>query len=101
MFGKKKRCTATAEGVVTNLRKNGSDFPTIVTVCYQVNGTSYELRESLKLKSEAIRIGFLPIGQRKTPILKNVQSGLHVTVLYDPKHPSTAYLRDNGEGVNC
>ena len=52
-----------------------------------------QIKESLKLKSEAIKLGFLPIGQRKVPKVKCEKGGL-VVIEYDEKNPQE-YVEDS------
>lgn len=99
MWRKKKRCTAFTDGRITRFQPRGEGV-TLITVQYEVNGVSYEVRESLKRKSQAIKIGFLPIGQRKTPVLPNVAVGSSVCVQYNPEDPAKAFLRDNVGRMN-
>lgn len=45
-------------GVVVDLKIKGIDSPTIVTVEYEIEGVKYTIKETLKLKSEVIKLGF-------------------------------------------
>jgi len=65
-----------------------------VTVKYVVDGNTYHITENITVKSEAIKIGFLPIGQKK---IEYIQEGLgeQVVVMYNSAEPKEAYLRDN------
>ncbi|MDO4572805.1 MAG: DUF3592 domain-containing protein [Clostridia bacterium] len=94
------RCTASTEGRVIRLRSRSLDFPTVVTVQYEAGGQSYELSESLKLKSSPVKLGFLPIGQRKTPRI-SARVGSAVRVSYNPEKPQEAYLPENTGRINC
>ena len=82
-------------GTVTNLSRKGIDRPTVVTVEYQANGQLWHVSESLKLRSEAILIGKIPIGQRKTPVLGRVEIGDTLPVRYCPEAPSIALIEGN------
>ena len=97
---KNSNCMAEATGTIIDLRVKGLDFPTIITVQYAVNDELYEIKESIKLKSEAIKIGFLPIGQKRVPVMGETRVGTKVRVLYDPEEPGTAYLPDNKGKAN-
>ena len=101
MFVDKKKCTRVTEGKVVEIKNKGLDFPTIVTVEYEVTGMSYRLSESKKYRNETIKIGFLPIGQRKITKLGGVVVGDLVRVSYNPDCPNMAYLTDNEGRVNC
>lgn len=87
-------------GIVIDLKIKGIDSPTIAIVEYEVEGKKYTIQESLKLESKAIKIGFIPIGQRKVPKLKCEKGGT-VVVVYDGKKPQKAYLKGNDGKVNC
>lgn len=96
----KVNCTDCTEGKIAQLVIKGQDFPTVVVVHYEVDGTVYELRESMKLKSEKIKFGFLTIGQKRVPVLGNTSVGSKVRVLYDPRNPADAYMPDNTGKIN-
>lgn len=95
LFGKKRRCTELAEGRVVGFHSYGGDFATVIFVRYTVHGREFELKENARYKNEAIRAGKIPIGQRKAPVLGDISVGDAVAVMYNPKKPSDAYLRDN------
>ena len=88
-------CTEVILGTIKNLRVKGQDCPTMITVEYQVNGTSYEITEPLKLKSEKIKLGFLPIGQKRVPVMGNTAVGNTAMVNYNPNNPSEAFITNN------
>ena len=88
-------CTATTSGTVVNIKVKGQDSPTMISVSYMVNGSTYELTESIKLKSEKIKLGFLTIGLRRVPKMGNTAIGSIVRVNYNPDSPAEAYLTDN------
>lgn len=92
---KKANCTQTVEGRVKELKVKGLDFPTLISVEYQVVGKSYVITESLKLKSEIIKLGFLPVGQKRIPVMGNTAVGSSATVNYNPDNPSEAYITNN------
>lgn len=99
------KCTARAVGTIHSLGKRGMDFPTTVVVSYMVAGRQFEISETLKLKSQAIRLGFLPVGQRKSPVLRTIDGQLpgvggQVSVSYDPADPQNAFLTDNSGRIN-
>lgn len=59
------------------------DIPWVIYVSYSVNDVNYEIKKSVKLKSETIKIGVIPIGQRKTFVLSAIKEGDRVTVCYE------------------
>lgn len=96
----KKKCTEIADGIVINLKVMGLEHASIVTVKYEVNDTSYEISETVKLKSECIKLGFIPIGQRKVSRI-NSSVGSIVKVSYNPSNPQEAFLTENIGNINC
>lgn len=91
----KANCTQTVNGSVKELKFKGLDFPTMITIEYQVAGNNYVVTESLKLKSEKIKLGFLPIGQKRVPVIGNTAIGSSVTVSYNPNNPIEAFITHN------
>jgi len=96
---KKLYASYTTEGTVINLKSKGLQHPTIITVKYVVDSVDYELKESVKLKNEFIKIGFIPIGHKLKPVI-NTRIGSRLTVAYDPNSPDNAYLIDNKGVIN-
>ena len=81
-------------GTVIELKLKGIDSPAVVVVEYEVDGKTYTIKETLKLKSETIKLGFLPIGQRKVPKVK-CEKGEQVIVIYDEKKPQKGHIKGN------
>jgi len=95
---RKKECTSITNGKVVSYKKrSGLDFPDSITVEYEVNNKKYQIEETVKLKSTLIKIGFIPIGQRKVPRLQ-ASVGDIVEVRYNPNKPDKAYIVGN-EGI--
>jgi hypothetical protein len=92
---KKRNCTVEAMGKIVAVKDRGMDYPTMIRVEYIANGLSYELEESLKLKTSAIKLGPIHIGQKSVPVLKHTAVGSIVRVLYNSADPQEAYLPDN------
>ena len=97
----KKRCVATVDGKIIQKKNRGLDFPTLITVEYEINNNVYRVTESLKLKSRAIKLWVFPIGQMKYPGLPNTDVGTFAKVCYNPNNPKEAYLKDNVGIMNC
>lgn len=91
----KVNCTQTVDGRVKELKVKGQDFPTMISVEYQVDGSSYVVTESLKFKSESIKLGFLPIGQKRVPVMGNTTIGSPSTVSYNPSNPAESFITNN------
>ena len=91
---KEREYTGEAVGTVVRIRRGGIDRPTSVCVRYEVDGRTYECRETVKLESELIKIGPIPIGQRKRGKIAS-HVGSQVRVAYLPSDPSKAILVDN------
>ena len=90
---KEQTYTATT-GTIVRVRPGSTDRPTVVYVRYEVEGTEYECRESVKLSSESIKLGPIPVGQRKRGKIPS-SVGSTVRVAYLPSDPSKALLTDN------
>lgn len=82
-------------GAIVSLRVRGQDFPTEITVQYTVDGIDYSITETIKLKSEKIKLGFIPIGQRRVPRMPETHVGGRALVYYDPANPEKAFLAEN------
>ena len=91
---KEQTYTGTTTGTIVRVRPGSTERPTVVYVRYEVDGTEYECRESVKLASEAIKLGPIPIGQRKRGKIPS-RVGETVRVAYLPADPSKAILADN------
>ena len=98
--GRIRSMTAQCSGLVLSVKSYGIDCPWRIRVRYEVDGVSYEVVESLALKSSAIKAGPIPIGQRKTPVLGRVREGDTVTVIYDPDKPSKSHIQHNDGWIN-
>lgn len=96
---KEREYTGEAVGTVVRFRMGGIDRPSSVCVRYEVDGRTYECRETLKLESELIKIGPVPIGQRKRGKIAT-RVGSKVRVAYLPSDPSKAILADNAGLMN-
>lgn len=92
---KKANCTQTVEGRVKELKNKGMDFPTLISVEYEVDGKIYVVTESIKLKSEWIKLGFLPVGQKRIPVMGATSVGSPAIISYNPNNPAEAFLTHN------
>ena len=97
----KANCTQTVDGRVKEIKVKGQDFPTMITVEYQVAGNNYTVTESVKLKSVKTKLGFLPIGQKKAPVMGNTAVGSLATVSYNPSNPAESFITHNIGRMNC
>ncbi|NCB91780.1 MAG: hypothetical protein EOM40_04305 [Clostridia bacterium] len=100
LSSKHEQYSGTTVGVIYKIQYGGFDVNTIFYVSYKVNGIDYKIKETAKLKSEAIRIGSIPIGQMKTYILGPVKVGSQVTVCYDISSPEKAFIQGNRTMTN-
>ena len=96
---KEQTYTGSTTGIVVRVRPGSTDRPTVVYVRYEVNGTAYECHETVKLTSEPIKLGPVPVGQRKRGKIPS-SVGSEVRVAYLPDDPSKAILSDNGGLMN-
>lgn len=92
---KKKNYKGFAQGIVEEIRPGGLDHPDVLCVSYSVDGIQYRVKESLKLKSELIKLGGIPVGQRKTYKMGKLSAGDLVTVQYDERKPGRAIILGN------
>lgn len=88
-------------GYVKEIKPGGLDRPGVIKVEYCVGGKIYVVRETLKLKSEPIKLGFLTIGQRKTPKIGTIEVKDEVWVAYSPGNPARAHIVGNDGSMNC
>lgn len=95
---KKKTYKGITQGTVVKIAKKGLDHPWVIHVSYKVNGREYTIKETTKLKSAAIKIGKIPIGQKKTFVLGKIGEGDLVEIHYDETCPENAVIYKN-EGV--
>ncbi|MGN0342018.1 MAG: hypothetical protein ACI4DO_04415 [Roseburia sp.] len=91
----KANCTQTMVGYVKELKVKGQDSPTMISVEYKVDGNNYVVTESLKLKSAKIKLGFLPIGQKRVPVMGNTVVGSSAMVSYNPCNPAESFITNN------
>lgn len=96
----KKLCSKVTEGEIIAFNYRGMELPAIITVQYEINNTKYTLKESVKLKSSLIKLGPIPIGQRKTPKI-STRIGDKLKINYNPEIPSNAYITENTGIINC
>lgn len=91
----KNKYDSSVIGTVAEVKTRGLDFPTQITVEYVVNGRTYSVTESIKLKSKAIKMGFIPIGQKKVPTMGDTHVGAKTEILYCSNNPSDATIKEN------
>lgn len=91
---KEQAYTGLTVGTVVRRRYGGGHHSTVVWVRYEVDGVAYECREGVAMASEAIKVGPVPIGQRKVARIPS-KEGSRVRVAYLPEDPSKAILADN------
>ncbi len=56
--------------------------------------------ESIKLKSEIIKWGFIPIGQNCFPVMGDTTVGSKASISYNPIKPEEAFITKNIGRVN-
>lgn len=93
---KMEKYTGLVEGIIIKkIVKRGIDQPSMVTVEYEVDQCKYQISEAVKLKGQAIKLGPVPIGRKKTPVMGDIQVGSKAKVRYNTENPSQAILQDN------
>ena len=90
---KKNKCICDTVGKIVKV-SYGDEECRRVTVEYVVDNCTYQLKENITVKSTAIKLGGIPIGQRKVEYI-TAGLGEEVAVKYNPQKPTDAYLRDN------
>lgn len=95
---KKKNYMGITQGRVTGIENKGMEYPWVIHVRYNVNGIDYEVKETAKMKSKAIKVAGIPVGQRKTFVLGAVKEGDLLEIHYDEAYPERAIIYGN-DGV--
>lgn len=95
---KKRNYRGITQGKVIRIVDKGMDYPWVIHVQYNVNGHDYKIKETAKMKSTAIKIVGIPVGQRKTFVLGNIKEGDLIEIHYDEDHPEKAIIYGN-DGV--
>lgn len=96
---KKNNYMGITQGRVIRIVDKGLDYPWVIHVQYKVNGIDYEIKETAKMKSTAIKVAGIPVGQRKTFVLGDVKEGDLLEIRYDESHPERAVIYHNDEVV--
>lgn len=102
---KKKNCDKECMGIVKNIEIKGMDFPSVLTIQYEVKGKEYEIKEKMVMKvSEKKKVAFITLGY-KTKSLIEIRTGIplnvgsEVKVKYCSSDPSIAFLPDNDDSI--
>ncbi len=95
---KKNNYMGITQGRVIRIVDKGLDYPWVIHVQYKVNGIDYEIKETAKMKSTAIKIAGILVGQRKTFVLGDVKEGDLLEIRYDEAYPEKAIIYGN-DGV--
>lgn len=85
-------------GTVTWIRPGGIDHPSVIHAVYHVNGKEYQIKETAKLKSRTIKVGKIPVGQKKSFVMGAVAQGDQIWIRYDERRPERAIICGN-DGV--
>ena len=88
-------CSAQVVGHISDKTLRGSDFPTSVSVEYYVNDKLYAITETIKYERKAVKIGAIPIGQKRVPKIGSIRIDSPTLVAYNPNNPQEAYLVEN------
>lgn len=92
---KKKAYKGRTVGRVVRIKPGIGHQPAVLFVSYEADGNQYEISETVKLRSQAIRFHGIPIGQQKTWRLGPLQVGDPVTVQYLCENPAFALIAGN------
>lgn len=86
-------------GTIEKIVSKGLDHPWVLHVTYSVDGKQYKIKETAKMKSEAIRFGKIPVGQRKTFQVGAVREGDLLEIHFDKKQPQKAIIYKNNGSI--
>jgi uncharacterized protein YkuJ len=100
MLVDKNKCTARTAGRIASVHCHDADGSKTIAVKYYANNQIFQIKETVRTKSEPIKFGWLTIGHRVRPCLPFAKEGDVVTVLYDPADPQRAYIKRNEETKN-
>lgn len=92
---KKEEYMGKTQGRIMRIVHNGLDFPWVIHVQYEVDGMTYEIKETAKLKVSSIKVAGIPIGQRQSFVLGAVREGDLLEIRYDLQHPEKAIIYRN------
>lgn len=96
--GKYEKYRGMTLGTVTWIRPGGIDHPSVIHAVYHVNGKEYQIRETAKLKTRTIKVGKIPVGQKKSFVMGAVSQGDQIWIRYDERRPERAIICGN-DGV--
>lgn len=96
--GKYEKYRGMTLGTVIWIRSGGIDHPSVIHAVYHVNGKEYQIRETAKLKSRTIKVGKIPVGQKKSFVMGAVSKGDQIWIRYDERRPERAIICGN-DGV--
>lgn len=96
---KKNNYKGITKGRIIRIKNKGLHYPWVIHVQYKVNGIDYEIKETAKMKSTAIKVAGIPVGQRKTFVLGTVKEGDLLEIRYDEAHPERAIIYGNNGAV--
>lgn len=91
----KTACSAQVVGHISDRILRGSDFPISISVEYYVNNKLYVITETIKYEKKVIKIGNIPIGQKRVPKIGSIRIDSPILVAYNPNNPQEAYLVEN------
>ena len=91
----KEACSAKIVGHICNTNIRGSEFPISISVEYYVDDKLYTITETIKYERKAVKIGAIPIGQKRVPKIGSIRNDSPTLVAYNPYNPQEAYLVEN------
>lgn len=91
----KTACSTRVVGHISDKTLRGSDFPISISVEYYVNDKLYVITETIKYEKKTIKIGNIPIGQKRVPKIGNIRIDSPTLVAYNPNNPQEAYIVEN------
>lgn len=89
------RCTSSKLGKIKSVKCKGEGFPTVITVEYIVDKTTYILTENLNYTKETVKLGFIPVWRKVVPVMSDTRIKAPTSITYNPDNPAEAYITDN------
>ena len=90
----KFECTEEAVGTIVEIN-NKKKKEAYIGIRYEVEEVDFLLKEYIQLKKEPIKFLFIPIWNKKVPVMGNYALGDKIVIKYNPEKPSEAYYPKN------
>ena len=95
MILRKNKCNKETVAKVVRIYNNQFNEFDVMRVEYLVNGKKYYIEEPIKSYKQLIQWGIVIINNTSFPVIQDLKIGKELTVLYNPKNPKKAYIKEN------